>query len=557
MSMIDSTKPSLSKLPASHQNVVWNLTESVLTILSSLTDINGHITEALSKISVIPSFLFGVLELSMAPDSVNEAAMLCLYSMIAEGWGLAEQLAERSDWLQHVSNLSNKSDVIGIAACGVIYEINATGVDAAIPSGLSVLKLLDAQLDRHCLRATSDAEKLVTHARLVEDEKGLGLVLELIASIAADTQRGAESGLLFEDDGFEGFADDDDMEQSLPGDVEGVGSRNVHDSYSNATSDGMDEDGDQGPLTGMAPSNADKGLSQPPSSLQGYETLQGFLTNSTTPKVLSLLRACSHLPSNSDTGRSSRGAFPSKPFSSTRDLLLQTLTSIAWTVTTATLLAGLRLQWQTQAQDVWETVITPVLSSDTADIELASSITSLAWGVARSVSGRINLENDEHKKFMSLYQASVSLPREPVTEKDTNLHPDGPDASLGVKCIGVLGSLALCPDQIARNREIGAFLLAILNNLPQTPTEDAIEVLNQMFDVYADKEFDYDDPVFVQGGFLAYLQALQPKVQRMAKGVDKRKAPVQRGRADEAVVNLKRFIKYKMEEGSISESMNI
>jgi len=557
MSMIDSTKPSLSKLPASHQNVVWNLTESVLTILSSLTDINGHITGALSKILVIPSLLFGVLELSMAPDSAHEAAMLCLYSMIADDWGIAENLAERSDWLQHVSNLSNKSDVIGIAACGVIYEINATGVDAAIPSGLSVLKLLDAQLDRHCLRATSDAEKLVTHARLVEDEKGLGLVLELIASIAADTQRGAESGLLFEDDGFEGFADDDDMEQSLPGDVEGVGSRNVHDSYSNATSDGMDEDGDQGPLTGMAPSNADKGLSQPPSSLQGYETLQGFLTNSTTPKVLSLLRACSHLPSNSDTGRSSRGAFPSKPFSSTRDLLLQTLTSVAWTVTTATLLAGLRLQWQTQAQDVWETVITPVLSSDTADIELASSITSLAWGVARSVSGRINLENDEHKKFMSLYQASVSLPREPVTEKDTNLHPDGPDASLGVKCIGVLGSLALCPDQIARNREIGAFLLAILNNLPQTPTEDAIEVLNQMFDVYADKEFDYDDPVFVQGGFLAYLQALQPKVQRMAKGVDKRKAPVQRGRADEAVVNLKRFIKYKMEEGSISESMNI
>lgn len=562
MSMTDSTKPSLSKLPASHQNVVWNLTESTLTILSSLTEINRDIREALSDMSVIPGFIFGLLELSMAPDSVKQAAMLCLYALSSDWTLFTENLAEHLDWLQHLSALSARSDVTGIAACGILFEVNSIGVliDPVIPSELSILKLLDAQLDRHCFRAASSAEALINHANAAEDERVLSLVLELIAAIAADTHMQASEGVILPPelpDDFEGFPDDDEMEEFLPEVVEGVGSRKSNDSDSDSSSNGMDEDTDQGPVTRTEPSSGDTTSSQPSSSLQGYDTPQGFLMNSTTPKILSLFKAFEHYPTNPDTPRTFRGAIPSKPFSSIRNLLLQTLTSISWTLTTAALLFTLRQQWQTQAEDIWKTIIFPVLISNTADIELASSITSLAWGVSRSVNGRIYLENDEHKKFMALYQASVSLPREPIYENDAKLHPDGPDASLGVKCIGVLGCLALCSDQISRNREIGVSLLAIVNNLPQTPPEDAIEALNQLFDVYADKEFDYDDSVFVQGGFLVYLRALQPKVQKMAKGVDKRKTPALRGRADEAVVNLKRFIKYKMEERRMDGSVNV
>ena len=551
MSMIGSTQPSLSKLPTSHLNVIWDLTESVITILSSFTEIKSDITEALSKISVIPSFLFGLLEVAMAPDRVKEAAMLCLYSLISDDWGLAEKLAERSDWLQHLSSHSNKSDVVGIAACGVIYEMNALGAAVEVRSELSILKSLDAQLDRHCFRAASNAEKLVSNGNVAESEKALGLVLDLIASIAADTHIQAESGLLPEDDDFEGFADDDDMEESLPGDSNGLGLRSTNDSDSDSTSNGTDEDMEEEPVTNGERANGDEDANQLSSSLQGYDTLQRFLANSTTPKILSLFKAFQHDSASSDTHRTSRSALPSRPASSIRDLLLQTLTSIAWTLSTAALLTSLRQQWQSQAQDIWKTIICPVLSSNTADIDLASSIASLAWGVSRSLSGRINLENDEHKKFMSLYQASLSLPQDSIHEKYTKSHPEGSDASLGVKCIGVLGSLAICPGHISRNREIGAFLLAVINNLPQTPPEDAIEALNQMFDVYADKEFDYDDAVFVKDRLLACLQAMQPMVQKMAKGIDKRKDPDLRGRADEAVVNLKRFVKYKTEESKV------
>ncbi len=57
--------------------------------------------------------------------------------------------------------------------------------------------------------------------------------------------------------------------------------------------------------------------------------------------------------------------------------------------------------------------------------------------------------------------------------------------------------------------------------------------------------------MFVQGGFLAHLKALQPDVQKMAKGVDKRTLPELRERADEVVVNLGRFVKYKRDEREV------
>lgn len=507
------------------------------------------------KISVIPSFIFGLLEHSLAPDSVKEAALLCLYSLVPDVWDVGGELAERSDWLQHLSGLSNKSDVIGIAACGVLYKIETFGVATEIPSELSILKLLDAQLDRHCFRAASSAEKRVSLIDADEDEKALGLVIKIIALITAYTHEQAASGSLAEDDDFEGFADDDDMEESLRGNNDGAGSQNIDDSDSDATTNGIYEDMDEEPVTNTEPSNGDKGSNQSLSSLQGYDTLQGFLTNSTTPKVLSLFKAFQHDPANSGVRRTSRNLLPFRPLSSTRDLILQTLTSIAGTLTTAALLTSLRQQWQTQAQDIWTTIICPVLSSNTADVELASSITSLAWGVSESVGGRINLANEEHENFISLYRASIQLPRGTTNEKDIRCHPGVLNASLGVKCIGVLGSLALCPDQIDRNRKIGAFLLAVVDQLPHSPPEDVIEALNQIFDVYADKDFDYDDRAFVEGSMLLYLQAMQPKVQKLAKDIDERKSPGLRERADEAVMNLKRFIKYKKEERGMDESM--
>ena len=64
-------------------------------------------------------------------------------------------------------------------------------------------------------------------------------------------------------------------------------------------------------------------------------------------------------------------------------------------------------------------------------------------------------------------------------------------------------------------KELGVFLITAVSSLPNTPNEAAIEALNAIYDVYADKEFDYDQPVFVDCGFLAHLKSCSPKVRTM------------------------------------------
>jgi hypothetical protein len=178
------------------------------------------------------------------------------------------------------------------------------------------------------------------------------------------------------------------------------------------------------------------------------------------------------------------------------------------------------------------------LATDTADIELATHITSLAWGVARSLRGRPNTPfAAEHRRFIALYQATKGSPAVQDMED--------PFQSLSVKCIGVLGQLALEPAPVDRNRDIGIFLITILAGLPETPTADAVEALNQVFDIYGDESYSYEKEVFWKNDFLKHLDEALPKVRAMVKAIDKRASSELRLRADEAVLNLNRFLTYK------------
>jgi hypothetical protein len=54
-----------------------------------------------------------------------------------------------------------------------------------------------------------------------------------------------------------------------------------------------------------------------------------------------------------------------------------------------------------------------------------------------------------------------------------------------------------------------------LLNDKQCQASIKVEALNLIFDVYSDIAFDYDYPVFVQGGFLNSLKQLVPSVRSM------------------------------------------
>ena len=71
------------------------------------------------------------------------------------------------------------------------------------------------------------------------------------------------------------------------------------------------------------------------------------------------------------------------------------------------------------------------------------------------------------------------------------------------------------------------------------------ELLNSVFDIYADGRFDYDRPSFVELDFLRRLEKVQNMVSSKVKGSSR---GIDRERAEEALLNLGAFIQYKREE---------
>ena len=113
-------------------------------------------------------------------------------------------------------------------------------------------------------------------------------------------------------------------------------------------------------------------------------------------------------------------------------------------------------------------------------------------------------------------------------------------------------------------------MLGLVNAAPETPAQPAVEALNALFDIYSDAEFSYDKPVFIDLGFNKYLEEAIPKIRTLVcaqtgwkmmkpltksqtKRIDRKKFTELRERADEALLNLTRFIAYKKKEQTQEE----
>lgn len=111
-------------------------------------------------------------------------------------------------------------------------------------------------------------------------------------------------------------------------------------------------------------------------------------------------------------------------------------------------------------------------------------------------------------------------------------------------CIGVLGFLAQAQGNISLNLKIGAFLMSVL--FESSCIQEKTQVLNELFDIYADASFDYNLPVFVEQGFLDKLLEFSHHYENQISSI--KNNPLEYGRAEEAFMNLNEFIKYKRQE---------
>ncbi|KAF3158141.1 hypothetical protein TWF225_008890 [Orbilia oligospora] len=204
-----------------------------------------------------------------------------------------------------------------------------------------------------------------------------------------------------------------------------------------------------------------------------------------------------------------------------------------------TLSQSLQQSYLPSTHEIWNILITPILCSNSADLKLAEKITELASHIT-AFTPSVSVSNNQHKSFLALYNATASIP-------------------LKVLCVKVLSNLARCQgtDRIEVNKELGTFFMTTVNKLPfygdaepaDLPAPEVIiECLNAVYDVYDDVDNDYDEEVFVKLGFLKYLKSFVGRLRAMAKKVDRRTRFELRESADEALINLTEFIKYKTAE---------
>ncbi|CAG8824245.1 36242_t:CDS:2, partial [Gigaspora margarita] len=167
-------------------------------------------------------------------------------------------------------------------------------------------------------------------------------------------------------------------------------------------------------------------------------------------------------------------------------------------------------------------------------VKILDALIGCLWTLARGLESCVPVTSDQIRSLFGCYESGVY---------DT----------MRVKIIGTLGMIARRQNAIDDNKLIGSFLFNILSLLKNdkndsTSPECVIEVLNAIYDIYADKDFDYDEPVFVQGGYLPLLENIVDAIRKMAKSIDKRTSRDLRLRADEAYENLVAFINYKRDE---------
>jgi hypothetical protein len=527
------------KLSRPQKQLLWNLATSIISLISSLCETQEDIVEAVSRMPTLLDFLFGLLTLKSAPKDVRHEILSCMMALTEDNKAVAQQIVESSDEFKLLIGIKDSDSYEAVTACGILHNIFVAmqWFDHNTPLEGTSDAILIPVLTRSMDQAQASNNGTNGHSEHSSPDQILQLALEILASIASGLQEALEHGSRNENE-FEGFENEptadgiDEMDANVEREDVDVNENEDEEEAGNDEDYEMNDDeidADMALVLGDGPSE-DESASE--------EATLDHLIRIATPKIIALAR---QTLSNPDSTADKNHA-------------LAALNNIAWTVSSIDFSTGhldkINRSWAASAQTIWDEIISIVLASNTADVELASAITSLAWAVSRSVKGTIRIEHEEHRKFMALYQASkgMSLGAQPNGAKATGEDDTDAFQGLGVKCIGVLGSLALDPAHVELNREIGVFLITVLSGLPDLPPADAIEALNQIFDIYADKSYSFDEPVFWGDNFYKHLEETQPKIKAMAKTIDMRKFGELRARADEANLNLGRFLVYKRKE---------
>jgi hypothetical protein len=207
---INSTDAPFMKWPKSKQEVVWTLTSSIISLISSLSEAQDEINQAITNRVVISQFLVDLVANNATPNYILCEVFSCLSVLLEDNATLATKLMEREDWfLQHLATMSGYSDMIGITACGVLHNIFSSmqwyQSNTASDPDLICSLALAMDPDKPQKLSSPDGIKNSTPEKVVQ------LALEITASIASSVQDALEHaskhGRAKDVEEFKGFDD--------------------------------------------------------------------------------------------------------------------------------------------------------------------------------------------------------------------------------------------------------------------------------------------------------------------------------------------------------------
>lgn len=520
------------------------MASSLVALVTALSEAQDEILEAIVGLESTVNLLALIIAGPGSPSGVRLDALSCLLTLVEDNRQLAEFFVadEEPKPFSALLNFQASQGAARVLACGILHNIYS--VLEWFEGSPGNKDLSDASLVRTLSLALEDTkieDDVPANSQWSKVTEVTQLALEILASIGTSLQESMTTSHTKVEGEWGGIDDNENdvKDDAMEDDAEQVENedKGMDDSKAGEDED-MDEDdiediqADMDMVTGVNDEDAQGG--GPSNELPTLREL----VNTALPPIIRLANPGAR---NEDSAQ-------------VQSTALSTLNNVAWSVSCFDISKdeneSIFKVWLPAGKSVWEGVVGPVLAANTADVELASQITSLAWAVSRTLpGGQMSLQGDEHKKFMSLYQAAKKLDKKAQGgangDQETQEHDDDPFQGLGVKCIGVLGQLALGDAPVQLNREIGVFLITVLSSLPESPAADVVEALNQLFDIYGDEQRACDKEVFWNDNFLGHLQEVQPKVKALVKSIDKRSHQELRSRADEASLNLGRFIEYK------------
>lgn len=397
----------MGQLENNKQNLLWLFVDSIIRLIKALSEASIPILDDITKgIDGLPVFLFGMLKpAAKAPTHILAVAVECLSSLTEDNDELTKQILGEADFVTLLMKLRTFDEpLVRICACAILHNLSlAPESDSANSPELSDALLLPTLTSYLKLTSNLDLSTYNSATATASDRSGLRaaeIALDVIGSIA--TALGyeiEESEAPTESHQFPHKNDDSDAEMGDIADEEEIGDDLRDDMEMVTVSD--DEHDDNGNGSGSS------------------ESMARYLIDHTVPILIALSR-----PASSTAAC----------MKSLRVRSLMALNNVAWTAASLSAkFPSFTKRWVPKAQQVWRDIVTPVFSENAVDAETAEAVSGVAWAVAKSLDGRVDLGQKQHHGFIALYRAA---------ESDI----------MRVNCIGLLGCIGMVQDDVEVNK---------------------------------------------------------------------------------------------------------